>query len=62
MEVDTFDMDADYDKLGLDSLEWTALVTSIEYEFHTAFEDNLYDHFKSVNEFVNLLEKDPMAF
>jgi len=57
------DLSADYEKdLKLDSLEWTALITSIEHEFHTVFEDRLYEHFRNVNQFVNLLEKDDMAF
>ncbi len=62
MELEKFDFDTEYDKLGLDSLEWTALVSAIEGEFHTAFNDNLYDHFKTVNQFVELLEKDSLAF
>lgn len=62
MDLEKFDFDTDYDKLGLDSLDWVALVSAIEGEFHTAFHDNLYDHLKSVNQFVDLLEKDRLAF
>lgn len=61
--LDDIDFDADYEKeLGLDSLEWTALITSIEHEFHTVFEDSLYDHFRTINEFVYLIEKDYACF
>jgi acyl carrier protein len=62
MELDRFNFDTDYEQLGLDSLHWTALVTAIEGEFHTAFHDNLYDNFKTVNQFVDLLSKDKLAF
>ena len=62
-EIEESDIYADYGKdLNLDSLEWTALITSIEYEFHTVFEDRLYEHFRTINEFINLLAKDDMAF
>jgi acyl carrier protein len=61
--LEEIDFDGDYEKdNGLDSLEWTALITSIEHEFHTVFEDNLYFHFRTINDFVSLLEKDHMAF
>lgn len=62
-ELEESDFTADYEKdLKLDSLEWTALLTSIEHEFHTVFEDRLYEHFRTIKEFINLLEKDHMAF
>lgn len=61
--LDEIDFDMDYEKeLGLDSLEWTALVTSIEHEFHTAFEDTLFDHYRTINDFVAHLEKDHLCF
>lgn len=59
MDLEQFDFDADYEKgLGLDSLEWTAIVTSIEHEFHTVFPDTLFDHFRTLNDFVTYMEKD----
>ena len=62
-DLEESDLSGDYQKdLDLDSLEWTALITSIEYEFHTVFEDRLYEHFRTINDFINLLEKDDMAF
>jgi len=62
-DLEETDFTADYEKdLKLDSLEWTALLTSIEHEFHTVFEDRLYEHFRTISEFINLLEKDHMAF
>jgi acyl carrier protein len=62
-DLEESDLTADYEKdLKWDSLEWTAVLTSIEHEFHTVFEDRLYEHFRTINDFINLLEKDHMAF
>ncbi len=61
--LEEIDFDGDYEKdLGLDSLEWTALITSIEHEFHTAFEDTLFDHYRTINQFVSHIEKDNYCF
>ncbi len=63
MPLEQFDFDADYQKeLGLDSLEWTAIVTSIENEFHTVFQDSLYEHYRTVNEFVDVIAGDHSCF
>ena len=61
--LEEVDFDGDYEKdLGLDSLEWTALITSFEHEFHTVFEDSLYEHFRTINDFVSIMEKDFACF
>ena len=41
--------DASFDDLGIDSLEQTALLTSIEHEFHTVFEDRVFENFENLN-------------
>jgi acyl carrier protein len=61
--LEEIDFEADYEKgLGLDSLEWTALITSIEHEFHTVFEDKLYEHLRTINDYVSIIEKDFTCF
>lgn len=61
--LEEINFDADYEKeLGLDSLEWTALITSVEHEFHTVFEDKLYEHLRTINDFVSIIEKDFTCF
>lgn len=62
IELDKFDFTTPYDKLGLDSLDWTALLTSIEYEFHTVFNDTFYEHWRTVDEVVKHLEGDRLIF
>ena len=34
---------------GIDSLETTALLTSIEHEFHTVFEDRVFENMETLN-------------
>lgn len=61
--LEEIDFDADYEKdLGFDSLEWTAIVTSIEHEFHTVFEDTLFEHYRTINDFVKEIESDFTSF
>lgn len=63
IELEKVSLDADYEKdLGLDSLDWTALLTSIEYEFHTVFVDSMYSHWRTLNEVINQLENDDLIF
>ncbi len=62
IDLDNFDFKTPYDKLGLDSLDWTALLTSIEYEFHTVFNDTFYEHWKTVDEVVKHLDGDKLIF
>lgn len=56
-----FEMDFEKD-LKLDSLEVTALVVSIEEEFHTVFEDNVFENFKNLNQIITFLSQDHMVF
>lgn len=44
--------------LNLDEFERIALLTSIEHEFKTVFEDNVFDHFKNLEEVVSYLATD----
>ena len=37
------------DEQGFDSLETTAILTSIEHEFHTIFEDRVFENFDTLN-------------
>lgn len=44
--------------LGLDSLEQTALLTSIEEEFKTVFEDRVFENFTNLEQVVTFLSQD----
>ena len=47
---------------GIDSLEQTALLTSFEHEFHTIFEDNLFEHFETFEQVKNHIMNDHACF
>jgi NADH dehydrogenase (ubiquinone) 1 alpha/beta subcomplex 1 len=53
-----FDADLRRD-LKIDSLNIVALLTSIEHEFTTVFEDNVFEGITSLSEVVTLLMRDP---
>ena len=50
LDLKTLDWDADFEDLGLDSLDQTAIITSIEHEFNTIFEDRVFDNFENFNQ------------
>lgn len=62
LELEKFDFSANFETLGLDSLDWTALLTSIEYEFHTVFNDTFYEHWNCLNDVVQHLKADEHIF
>ena len=47
---------------GMDSLEQTAFLTSFEHEFHTIFEDNLFEHFETFEQVKNHILSDHACF
>jgi NADH dehydrogenase (ubiquinone) 1 alpha/beta subcomplex 1 len=46
----------------LDSLNITVLLTSIEHEFTTVFEDRVFESVRTLEEIVTLLCRDPKIF
>ena len=61
-DLKTLDWSRDFADQGIDSLESTALLTSFEHEFHTIFEDNVFEHFSTFNEVKDFLASDHNAF
>ena len=52
-------MTEDFKKdLKLDSLERIALITSIESEFNTVFEDRVFDNLNTLDEVIRFLGSD----
>jgi NADH dehydrogenase (ubiquinone) 1 alpha/beta subcomplex 1, acyl-carrier protein len=45
--------------LRIDSLNVVALLTSIEHEFTTVFEDSVFEGVKTLDEVVTVLMRDP---
>lgn len=63
LDLKTIDWDADLEKdLKLDDLERIALITSVEHEFKTIFEDNFFDNIISLNDMVNYVNQETYAY
>ena len=54
--------DANFESLGIDSLEQTAVLTSIEHEFHTVFEDRVFENFVNFNQVKRFIATDHNCF
>ena len=61
-EIKNFDWKKSFKDHGLDSLEQTMLLTSIEHEFHTVFEDRVFENFKNFDEVRDWIVKDHNCF
>ena len=61
-DLKTLDFGKNFDDQGIDSLEMTAVVTSMEHEFHTIFEDHVFDSFTNFNQIKQHLVNDFNAF
>ena len=63
MDLKSIDWDGDIEKdLGLDEYERIALITSVEHEFKTIFEDNFFDNIISLNDVVNYVNQETYAY
>ena len=51
-----------FEEQGIDSLEATALITSLEHEFHIVFEDNVFESFECFNDVKKQICNDHNAF
>lgn len=51
-----------FDEQGIDSLETTAFITSIEHEFHLIFEDNVFESFENFSDIKKQVCCDHNAF
>ena len=60
IELKNVKFDADIRRdLRVDSLNVVALLTSIEHEFTTVFEDNVIEGIQTLGEVVTILMRDP---
>ena len=61
-DLKTLSWSSSFENQGIDSLETTAFITSFEHEFHTIFEDNVFDSFENLNDVKKQLCNDHNAF
>ena len=62
LDLNNLDWNAPWEKLGLDSLETTAMLTSFEHEFHTVFEDRVFENFQNLQEVATFIANDHNCF
>ena len=62
MDLNNFDWFKKFEDLGLDSLEQTAIITSIEHEFNTVFEDKVFDNFTNFHQVKEYVCNDHSSF
>ena len=61
-DLETFDWKKPFGAQGVDSLEATAILTQIEDEFHTIFEDRVFENFDNLDQVKEHLVLDHNAF
>ena len=62
LDLKGLDWSKSYEELGLDEYEWTAILTSIEHEFHTVFEDRVFESFNNFQEIQGFIARDHNCF
>lgn len=62
LDLAKLDWDANFEQNGLDEYEQIAVITGIEHEFHTVFEDHVFDNFKNFNEIRRFVGNDHNCF
>jgi acyl carrier protein len=62
LDLHKLDWNADFDSCGIDEYEQTAILTSIEHEFHTVFEDRIFENFRNFNEVLRFVASDHNCF
>ena len=61
-DLEKFDWKKPFADNGVDSLEATAIITTIEDEFHTIFEDRVFENFENLDQIKQHLVLDHNAF
>ena len=62
LDLHKLDWNKKFDDLGLDEYEQTAILTSIEHEFHTVFEDRVFESFETFSEVQRFIVSDHNCF
>lgn len=61
-DLHSLDWEADFEQIGLDSLDQTSVLTSFEHEFHTVFEDRVFENFRNLNQVKRFITTDHNCF
>ena len=61
-DLNTFDFKKTFAENGLDEFEIECLITSIEHEFHTVFEDYVFESFENLEQVKDWVLRDHNCF
>ena len=62
LDLHKLDWNNSFEQLGLDIYEQNAMLTSIEHEFHTLFEDRVFESFESFEDVKRFITNDHNCF
>ena len=62
LDLHKLDWKASFEQLGLDIYEQNAMLTSLEHEFHTVFEDRVFESFESFDDVKRFIANDHNCF
>ena len=62
LDLHQLDWSKTFEQLGLDIYEQNAMLTSIEHEFHTVFEDSIFDSFETFEDVKKSIASDHNCF
>ena len=62
VDLHTLDWHKSFEENGLDEFEQTAILTSVEHEFHTIFEDRIFENFTNLDQVMRFVAADHNCF
>ncbi len=62
IDMKSFHPTMTFEQLKLDSLETIAVITAIERDFHTVFEENVFDNFETPQDVITFMTTNVYAF
>eukprot|EP00806_Schmidingerella_arcuata_P006919 Macronucleus_7316.p1 GENE.Macronucleus_7316~~Macronucleus_7316.p1 ORF type:complete len:138 (+),score=46.73 Macronucleus_7316:1-414(+) len=62
LDLHKLDWSTSFEQLGLDIYEQNAMLTSFEHEFHTVFEDRVFESFESFEDIKRFIAADHNCF
>ena len=62
LDLHKLDWNSSWEALGLDIFDQNAMLTSIEHEFHTVFEDRIFENFETFEEVKKHIAADHNCF
>ena len=61
-DLASLDWDKTFEENGMDEYETTALITCFEHEFHTVFEDRVFENLDTLNQVRDQIAMDHNCF